>query len=414
MATLTVGPSAQYQTIAAAIAVADNGDTVAVQSGTYTNDFLDFAKDVTLQAVGGVVTMLATVSPPDGKAMITESGDVSIKGFDVSGVSVPDGNGAAVRYQGGRLTLTDVNFHNNQDGLLGAPDPTGTITVKHSEFAFNGVGGDGHTHGLYAGILAHLTITDSYFHDTSVGHEIKSRAAFTEIVGNRILDNGSSSSYSVDLPNGGNATITGNVIEQGPNGQNPAIFEYGAEGQSNPGTDLRIDNNTIVNDRGGNSYALLNATTVQPSFNGNTVYGLDATHVPAGATTFVTDRPTVDTSALSLDQTPSPAPPPPPSAETPPPVAEPPPTPTPTPTPEPTPTPTPSPPPTPTPDPTPPPVESTPPPVIALPPLTAAQFVFFNFLAHNAATFQPMAATNPTVGAWLSTAHSYFPELFPT
>jgi hypothetical protein len=53
IATLTVGPSLQYTTIASAVAAAADGDTVAVQAGTYTNDFLTFGGSITLQAVGG-------------------------------------------------------------------------------------------------------------------------------------------------------------------------------------------------------------------------------------------------------------------------------------------------------------------------------------------------------------------------
>src|SRR3954471_13781716 len=116
MATLNVGPGSQFATIASAVNAAANGDTVAVQAGTYTNDFLDFAKNITLTAVGGRVVMRETVSPPNGKALITESGNVTIAGFDISGVTVPDGNGAAVRYQGGNLTLVDDYFHHNQNG----------------------------------------------------------------------------------------------------------------------------------------------------------------------------------------------------------------------------------------------------------------------------------------------------------
>src|SRR4051794_27572916 len=54
MATLKVGPGSQFATIASAVnAAAAGGDVLQVQAGTYTNDFLDFAKNITLQAVNG-------------------------------------------------------------------------------------------------------------------------------------------------------------------------------------------------------------------------------------------------------------------------------------------------------------------------------------------------------------------------
>ena len=180
MAILTVGPGEQFTTIEAAVAAAGSGDTVDVQAGIYTNDFVGIFQNLTLQAIGGPVQMVETTEPPNGKAMIEEGGtgiSVTINGFDISGVTVPDANGAAVRYDGGALTLNNDYFHSNQDGLLGAADPNGTITINNSEFAFNGVGGDGHTHNIYVGNIALLTITDSYFHDANVGHGSSSGCA---------------------------------------------------------------------------------------------------------------------------------------------------------------------------------------------------------------------------------------------
>src|SRR5215469_19102 len=141
MPILTVGPGQQFSTINAAVAAASPGDVIDVQAGIYTNDFVGIFKDLTLQAIGGVVKMVATVDPPNGKAIIEEGGsgvDVTINGFDISGAVVPDDNGAAIRYDGGSLTLNNDYLHNNQNGLLGAPDPTGSITINDSEVAFNG------------------------------------------------------------------------------------------------------------------------------------------------------------------------------------------------------------------------------------------------------------------------------------
>ena len=218
---------------------------------------------------------------------------VAINGFEISGVTVPDGNGAAIRYEGGALSLSDDYFHDNQEGLLGAADPNGSITIDHSEFASNG-DGSGSTHNIYVGAIASFTLTDSYIHDAVVGHEIKSRAASNTITGNRIFDNGGSASYSIDLPNGGNATISGNTIEQGPNTQNPFIVAYGEEGASNPGTAFAITGNTVVNDDPSGRFLLDPAT--QPTLSGNSVWGLSAT----GDTVLLASRPSLDTSAMTF------------------------------------------------------------------------------------------------------------------
>jgi len=308
MATLTVGPGGQFQTIATAVAASHDGDVVQVAAGTYTNDFLDFSDSITLQAVGGMVVINATVSPPNGKAIITEGAigaNVTISGFEISGAVVADGNGAAIRYQGGNLTLTNDYIHGNQDGILaGTPAVagTGTISIDSSEFASNG-SGSGSTHNIYVNDVALLQITNSYIHDAVVGHEIKSRAENTVITGSRIDDGPTgTASYSIDLPNGGNATITDNVIQQGPQTQNSGIIAYGEEGSLHTGTTVLVSGNTILNDLNkASASALWNATAADLTFSNNLVYGLTTDQLVRGTatvsgTTFLASEPALDTS----------------------------------------------------------------------------------------------------------------------
>jgi hypothetical protein len=235
MATLTVS---QGQSIQAAIDAASSGDTINVQAGTYNDQFLTIEKSLVLRRNGRVV-MTEDTDPTNGKAMITEGQagiSVAINGFDISGVHVADNNGAAVRHEGGALTLTDDYFHDNQEGLLGnGDDPNGTISVQHSEFARNG-DGSGFTHNFYAGAIASVSIDNSYFHDAVVGHEIKSRAASTSVTNSRVFDNSATASYSIDAPNGGVLNVANSQIEQGPNSENRNIFAWGEEGITHPGS----------------------------------------------------------------------------------------------------------------------------------------------------------------------------------
>jgi hypothetical protein len=303
--------------IQAAIDAAAPGDTIDVAAGSYNDQFLTIEKSLTLQAVGGEVQLVEDQSPPDGKAMITEgqSGiDVAINGFEISGVAVPDGNGAAIRYEGGALTLSNDFFHSNQEGLLGAADSNGSIAIDHSEFAANG-DGSGSTHNIYVGAIASFSITNSYVHDAVVGHEIKSRAASNTITNDRIFDNQGSASYSIDLPNGGNANIANDQIEQGPNTQNPFIIAYGEEGASNPGTNVSITGNTIVNDDSRGA-GILDPNGASLGLSGNQVFGLPATSFGSD-TVHLDNRPSLDTSAMAFinpaaGQPPPAEPPPPP------------------------------------------------------------------------------------------------------
>ena len=312
MATLTVGLNGQFSTIAGAVNASQDGDTVAVTADhVYNNDFFYIGHSLTLQAVGGEVQLAANGSGALGKAAIVEGvagANVTIQGFDISGVSVPDNNGAAIRYEGGNLTLIDDYFHNNQEGLLGGGDPNGTISVQHSEFAYNG-DGSGFTHNFYAGAIASVTIDNSYFHDAVVGHEIKSRAASLTVTNSRVFDNNGSASYSIDAPNGGNLNVANNVIEQGPNTQNPYIFAYGEEGVTQSGS-ASIHDNTIVNDDGSGRLILGPA-----SFTGNQTWGIDA----GAGNVDLASRPSIDDSSINFipgisapTPTPTPTPEPPP------------------------------------------------------------------------------------------------------
>lgn len=284
MTTLTVGASQQYKTIAAAVAASQDGDVVQVQAGTYANDFATINTKITLEGVSGMVHLVATEPPTDGKAIITTNTDVTIKNFEFSGAAVADGNGAGIRYQTGDLVIENSYFHDNQDGLLTASSSDGTITIRNSEFSHNGTG-DGYTHNLYVGQIAKLTVEGSYFHDAVVGHEIKSRAEETVITNSRIADgDGGTGSYAIDLPNGGVATITGNVIEQGAKSGSPHIIHYGGEGTAYDESSLTISNNTVVNDLGSASARLLvNETSVTAEVSDNTVYGLTSDQIATGS-----------------------------------------------------------------------------------------------------------------------------------
>ncbi len=278
---LTVGVGKQFSTINAAILAADqmggNAD-IRVDAGTYTNDggyLWDGINNVTIEGVGGTVKIVDPSYYAGGKAAIVTGGqNIVLKNLDISGITVPDGNGAGVRYDQGTLTLDNVSLHNNQNGILGAADSNGSITIENSNIYGNGVGGSGYTHNIYIGDIAQFTLTNSYVHDANVGHEVKSRAENNTITNNVIADNSGTSSYAIDLPNGGNATITGNVIEQGANNSNHIVNSYGEEGNLHAGTSVTFSNNTILNDDTGGAGPLWanNGATITGS--GNTAWNL--------------------------------------------------------------------------------------------------------------------------------------------
>jgi hypothetical protein len=300
---LQVGVGKQYQTINAAILAADNmggNADIKIDAGTYTNDggyLWDGINNVTIEGVGGMVNIVDPTYYAGGKAAIVTGGqNIVLKNLDISGVTVPDGNGAAVRYDQGTLLLDNVHFHNNQNGILGAADITGSITIQNSEIDHNGTSA-GNTHNIYIGDIGQFTLTNSYIHDANVGHEVKSRAENNTITNNRIEDNSGTSSYAIDLPNGGNATITGNVIEQGANGQNHIVNAYGEEGNLHAGAAVTFSNNQVVNDNPVGAGPLWSNNGATITGTGNTVWNLTdlGNGVSPSGFTQLSARPNLDT-----------------------------------------------------------------------------------------------------------------------
>ena len=299
MAILTVGSASQYKTISAAVLSSQSGDTINVSSGTYTNDFLNINHSLNLVALGGVVNLVATVQPPNGKGYIDEGGagvSVGITGFDISGVTVADQNGAAVRYEGGMLTLNNDTIHNNQDGLLANSDSNGVITINGSKFYANGAG-DGYSHNIYVNHIASLTVSSSTITGALVGHDIKSRAASTTIIGNVITDGSNgTASYEIDLPNGGVADIENNFIQKGVNAQNPIAISYGEEGNLQTTSSLKVAGNVVINDSPSpSSTALKNASGIVADMSNNSLFGwktVSSGQVNVSATTTLITEPT--------------------------------------------------------------------------------------------------------------------------
>lgn len=260
--TWRVGPDRSLTAPSAAAAVAGDGDTVLIDAGTYVGDAATWTQDdLTLRGVGGLARLRAGGASAQGKAIWVIAGDrTRVDRIELSGAVVPDGNGAGIRQEGDDLTVTRSRFRDNQNGILTGAAPASDIVIRRSRFVGNGAG-DGYTHNLYVGDVRSLTVTGSLFAGADVGHELKSRAARTSIVGNRITDRGATASYSIDLPNGGRALVAGNTIIQGPRSENPTLVSYGAEGFGAHDRTLWVVNNTLVNRRSSGTFVHLSTGT---------------------------------------------------------------------------------------------------------------------------------------------------------
>jgi hypothetical protein len=255
--TWLVGPSRAQTKPSAVATLVHDGDTIAIDAGTYEADVARWsANNLVLKGVGGYAHLKANGTVYGGKAIWVIAGNnTTVDSIEFSLAACPDHNGAGIRQEGIGLTVRHCNFHDNEDGILAGDNPTSDITIEYSEFNHNGFG-DGYSHNLYINHVHSLTFQYNYSHRAPAGHELKSRAYNNYILYNRLANESDGmASREIDLPNGGSAYIIGNEIEQGPHGENSNIVGYGLEGLTNPTThQIHLINNTIVNDRGNGSF----------------------------------------------------------------------------------------------------------------------------------------------------------------
>ena len=286
-----VGPTRTYLVPSAVATLVADGDTVEIDAGLYTGNVAKwFANNLVIRGVGnGYAHLEAAGNYAEGKAIwVIKGANCTVEGIEFSGCQVPDHNGAGIRQEGKNLTLRHCYFHHNEMGILTSNDGVSDFLFEHCEFASNGYG-DGYSHNIYVGNVHSLTMRFCYSHDAHIGHLVKSRARFNNLYYNRFTGENGDGSYEVDLPNGGQAILIGNIIEQSPNSQNGGILSFALENQSHPEQQIVLSHNTMVNDRfDGRFIQFSNATTLVKLVNnlflgpgtltqGNTAV-LDTTH----------------------------------------------------------------------------------------------------------------------------------------
>jgi len=256
---LQVGPTRTFTDPSDVLSTIRSGDVVEIDAGTYNGPAVQWTtNNITLRGVNGRAHIVAPTVISNEKAIwVTQGSNIAIENIEFSDAKVPDMNGAGIRIEGSNLAICGSYFHDNQDGILGNAN-VGNVLIEYTEFAHNGHCDPGFScsHNMYIGNTDRFTLRYSYSHHAHVGHTVKSRAKENRILYNRIMDEATGdSSYLIDLPNGGLSYIIGNLIQKGPNTENPwTVVTYGEEGLSNSNKMLYVVNNTIVNEAGASNF----------------------------------------------------------------------------------------------------------------------------------------------------------------
>lgn len=272
--TLGVGPGQEYQRPSDAAKAVEDGDIVAIEPGEYFDCAIWQANDLVIEGQGDGVVI--TDKTCEGKALFVIRGDnVTVRNITFMRARVPDHNGAGIRHEGGTLTVEKSRFINNENGILGAPNPSAAVHIRDSTFIRNGKCEGSCAHGVYINEVGLLSIERSTFRDTRIGHHIKSRALRTVLIGNTIEDGATgTSSYLVDIPFGGSVVMRGNTLQKGAKTSNRGTaVMIGAEGIMQPSRELIFEDNVFTNQTGRETVFVNNLTATEAVLRHNTFHG---------------------------------------------------------------------------------------------------------------------------------------------
>jgi hypothetical protein len=248
--TWLAGPDGSALSLENALQHAKDGDTVELLPGVYKGGLVLENRRLTVRGVPGKPALIkGDVKPGAAKALwLVRGGQVTLQNLEFRGARSADGSGAGVRQEGGDLVLDRCLFYDNEHGVLALNNDKATLRIESSAFgqAPKVVGGLHHL--LNVGRIARLSVAGSRFQQGFEGHLIKTRARENLIAYNFIHDGQrGGASYEIDIANGGLATVLGNVIGQGADGQNPVMVAYGSEDGGWDRNQLVVAHNTFIN-----------------------------------------------------------------------------------------------------------------------------------------------------------------------
>jgi hypothetical protein len=234
-----------------ALKQAQDGDTIELFPGEYKSAVASIDnRRLTIKGVGKRPVIQAQGKLTGTRALWTvRGGQVTLENLEFRGTRASDGEGAALRQEGGLLTVRRCAFYDNEYGLLAINNARAELSIEDSEFGLAPKVVGARLHLLNVGRIAKLSVKGSRFQQGFEGQLLKTRARENIITYNFIHDGArGGASYEIEIANGGLATIIGNVIGQGSDTQNPVLVAYATE--SGVGWDknaLYMAHNTLVN-----------------------------------------------------------------------------------------------------------------------------------------------------------------------
>ncbi len=244
--TLRVGPGGTYALPSEAIKAARDGDVIEIDAaGRYEGDVTYVnAANLTIRGVGQGRALLDAKGKVAGRKgiFVTRGNDITIENVEFRNAG-GEVNAAGIRAEGRNLTIRNCRFHECRDAILGG---AGEVLIERSEFSHCGHNSNPATHNLYMSErVTKLVYRYNYSHHSYEGHLLKSRAAESWLLYNRLTDEQGEGSAVADFPNGGLVVLIGNVLHKGPRGHNNRMVVFGMEGLKHARNELYVVNNTM-------------------------------------------------------------------------------------------------------------------------------------------------------------------------
>jgi hypothetical protein len=186
-ATLEAGADQPFKQPSQAVNAAQASDTIRIAPGQYYDCALSDKDNLTIEGAGPDAVLTDTTCT--GKALLAVDGNsITIRNLTLQRARVPHHNGAGIRAVGGNLTVENVHFVNNEEGIRSTDNPNASIRIIGSESVHDGACEGACAHGIFVGGIHLLGVEHARFFDTRHAHNIKSRALATEVTDCAIED----------------------------------------------------------------------------------------------------------------------------------------------------------------------------------------------------------------------------------
>ncbi len=235
---IAVGPGEEFTAPSQAARAAAAGDHVRIAPGTYYDCAVWSADRLVIEGAG-LGTVLTDTACQGKASFVIDGRGTTVRDLTFARIRVPDENGAGIRAEAPDLLVERVRFEDDQDGILAAAQPGGTLQVIGC--TFTGIGAPGSAHrsaALVVGTMDGLMVRNTVFEAGRAGSAIVSDARLTTVAGSQV-----STAQGPAVQASGGLVVEDSTLQSGLiQGRRAAVLALpGAD----PGAPLALRRNTL-------------------------------------------------------------------------------------------------------------------------------------------------------------------------